>query len=134
MVNYYTSFLAALSTPGRQISGYPPASSSRIILTWILLYCLFFVVSFLLPLFCRLFFVASLGALFNVSYWLPSLLLCGELDHWLGHGRSGVQGCRCCCWLLRVVLVEDADHLPEVHDGRKRFPGILFFQVTLPCN
>ena len=59
MVNYYAGSPAALPAPGRQISGYLPASGSRTTLTRISLYCLFLVASSLSPLFYCLFLVAS---------------------------------------------------------------------------
>ena len=79
MVNYYIGSPTAIPVPERQISGYPQASGSRTTLTRI-------------PS-CRFFLVASFGALLSTSCRLPLLLLCEELDCWLGHGRSGVQGC-----------------------------------------
>ena len=78
MVNYHAGS-PVLFAPGRQISSYPLAFGFRIALTRIFSCCLFL--------------VASLGALFSASCRLPLFLLCGELDCWLGHGRSGVQGC-----------------------------------------
>ena len=80
MVNYYIDS-PTLPTPGRQISGYPPASGFKTTLTRISL--------------SRLFFVASFGALLSAPCWLSSFSLCGELDYWLGHGQSGVQGYWC---------------------------------------
>ena len=58
MVNYYAGSPAMLPAPGRQISGYPPASGSRTTLTRILLCHLFLVASSLLPLPCCLFLVS----------------------------------------------------------------------------
>ena len=54
MVNYHVGSPAALAVPGRQISGYPPASGSRITLTRISLCCLFFVAFSLSLLLCHL--------------------------------------------------------------------------------
>ena len=87
----------------------------------------FFVASSLSSLLCCLFLVASIGTLLSASWQLSSFLLHGELDRGLGHGQSGVQECSCHCRLLRVVFVEGVDHLPEVHNSRKRFPGVIFF-------
>ena len=109
--NYHAGSPAALFAPGRQIFSYPPASGSKTTLTRILLCRLFFVVSSLLPHLAYI--LACFGALCSVSCRSPSLLFGGELDHWLSHGQSGVQGCWCRRRLLRVVLVEGADHLPE---------------------
>ena len=90
-----------------------------------LLCCLFFVASSLSPHLAHI--LACFGALRSASCRLPSLLFGGELDCWLSHGQSRVQGCWCCCRLLRVVLVEGADYLPEVYDGRRRFSDAFFF-------
>ena len=49
MVNYYAGSPAALPVLERQISGYPPASGSRNILTWTSPYRLFLVASSLSP-------------------------------------------------------------------------------------
>ena len=68
MVNYHAGF-PALPAPGRQISGYLPASGSRTTLTRI-------------PP-CRLFLVVSLGALLSASCRPPSFTLRKELDYWL---------------------------------------------------
>ena len=91
MVNYHAGSSAVLSAPGRQISGYPLASGSRTTLTQIPPYCLFLVASALLPhLACVL---ARFDLLCSASYRSPSLSFGEELDHWLSHERSGVQGC-----------------------------------------
>ena len=119
MVNYHAGSLA-LSILERQISDYLPASGSRIALTRISL--------------CYLFFVTSLGELLSMSYWLSLFSLCGELDCWLGHGQSRVQRCWYYCWLLRMIFVEGADHLPRVHDCQRRFLGVFLFWVTLLYN
>ena len=120
MVNYYTGF-PVLFTLGKQIFGYPLTSGSRTVLTWI-------------PP-CHFFLIASFDVLIlSASSRLPLFLLRGELDCWLGHGWSRIQGCWCYCQLFRLVLVEGADYLLEVHDGLERFPGILFFRITLSCN
>ena len=66
MVNYHAGFLT-LPAPRKQISGYPPASGSRTVLTQIS------------P--CRLFFITSLVA-FLSAFCLASLfLLCRELNY-----------------------------------------------------
>ena len=83
MVNYHAGSPAALSTPERQISGYPPASGSKTTLTWIPPCRLFLVASFLSPLPCCLFLVASFSALLSASCRSPLFPLCGELDCWL---------------------------------------------------
>ena len=93
---------------------------------------LFFVPFFLSPHLARV--LARFGVLCSTSCRSFLLSFGKELDCWLSHGRSGVLGCWCRCRLLRVVRVEGINHLPELHDGRRRFPGALFFQVTLPCN
>ena len=118
MVNYHASFLT-LSMPGRQISGYPLGSSSRTAPTRIS------------P--CHLFPFASLGTFLSASCWLPLLSLCKE-DCWLGHRWSGINGRRRCCWLVGILMVELAEQLSEVHDAWGKFPGAIFFQVTLPYN
>ena len=76
MVNYHAGSLA-LPAPGRQISGYPPASGSRTTLTRIPPCRLFLVASSLSPLPCRLFLVASLGALLFAGR--PRFRLAGSL-------------------------------------------------------
>ena len=86
------------------------------------------------PLLCRIFLVTSLGALLSVSSQLPLFPLCGELDCWLGHKRNRVWGCWCYCWLLQMVFVKVADHLPEIHNCWGQFLGVLFFRITFPCN
>ena len=53
MVNYHAGS-PALPAPGRQISGYPPASGSKTTLTRIPPCYLFLIASSLLPLPCRL--------------------------------------------------------------------------------
>ena len=78
--------------------------------------------------------LARLGALLSASCQLSLFPLDGELDCWLSHRRSKDRGCWCCCRLFWIVFVESADHLPEMHDCQRRFPGIFFFQVAFPCN
>ena len=121
IINYHAGS-PTLPALRRKISGYPPASGSRIALTRI-------------PLF-RLFLVASFSAFLSMSCWSPlfSLQRVSRLDCWSSHGRSGVWGHWCCCRLLRMVPVESADHLLQVHDGQKRFSGVFFFRKTLLCN
>ena len=119
MVNYDVGS-PMLPMLGRQISDYLPASGFKTTLTWI-------------P-FCCLFFIASLGAFLNTSCQLSLFLLCGELDCWLGHGQSRVQGCEWRYWLLGMVFIEDANHLPKVHNDWKKILGVLFSWVTLPYN
>ena len=89
--NYHAGSPAALPAPGRQISGYPPASGSRTTLTRIPLCRLFLIAFSLSPHLARV--LARFVALCSVSCWLSLLSLCGELGCWLGHGQSGVQGC-----------------------------------------
>ena len=84
MVNYHASSSTALPALGRQISGYPPASGSKTILTWIPLCCLF-------P-------VASLGTLLSMFRWFSSFLLqrIGGFDSWSSYWWCDVnkkQGC-----------------------------------------
>ena len=72
--------------------------------------------SFLSPLPCCFFLVASLGALLSAS--CRSLLLSfGEkLDYWSSHWWCGVDSKKCRYWLVRVVLVEQADELSKILD------------------
>ena len=57
----------------------------------------------------------------------------GRPDCRPSHRRSGIDGRRSRCWLLRMLLVEAADQLLEVLNRWQRFPSIFFFRVTLPC-
>ena len=77
---------------------------------------LFLVASSLTPLPCRFFFVASLCALFNASYWSPSLLFDGELDYRSNYWWHGVDSKKSHCWLVKMVLVKQADKLSKVLD------------------
>ena len=101
----------------RQIFGYPLASSSRTTLTRISPYCLFL--------------LASLGAFLSASCRSPSFLFGGE-DYWSGYWWRGIDGRKSRCWLVKMVLIEQANELSKVLDRWGWLPGIFFLWIPFP--
>ena len=104
--------------PGRQNSGYLPASGFGTVLTQIF------------P--CCLFLVALFGALLSASCWSSLFLLqrLSRLDGWSNYWWCSVDSRRSCCQLVRIVLVEQADELFKVLDHWGYLPGDFFLWIS----
>ena len=128
MVNYHAGFPAALSAPGRQISGYPPVSGSRTTLTQIPSCHFFLVASSLLLLPCRLFLVVSslsphLARFLAHPVGRPCFCFAGSGIVGLAMGGAESRGADIAVgfsgWSLWKLL-------PEMHDCRGRSLDVLF--------